>query len=397
MANQLLVLGLLLVLASLLGRLARRVGLPTIPVFMVVGLLASPAVEIFPFDIEYHDVELIATFGLILLLFHLGLEFDLDDFVGNARSLLMAGGAYILLNVGAGIGLGFLIGWGTKEALVIAGIAGVSSSAIVTKLLIELNRLTNRETPMILGVIVVEDIFVALYLAVLTTVIGGEASTWATILRLAGSFAFLAVMFFLARKAGPVVGRLIGTPDDELFTIGFFGLAILLAGTGEEVGVSEAIGAFLMGLIISGTRFRDRTSELVLPLRDVFAAVFFLAFGVTLDPSEFGAVLGPVAIAVVLTIVANLVAGWLTTRGLGLSAAVNAAFTLLSRGEFALILATLAAGAGLDKRIAPFAGLYVLTLAIIGPILATQAPRIGAFVTGRPRLPGTTRRWRRSA
>lgn len=385
MAEQLLALGVLLVVASLLGRLARRVGLPTIPVFMAVGLLASPAVEIFPIDIDHHDIELIAVFGLILLLFHLGLEFDLDDFVGNARSLLLAGGSYILLNVGAGLGLGILIGWGTNEALVIAGIAGVSSSAIVTKLLIELNRLTNRETPMILGVIVVEDIFVALYLAVLTTVLGGEASTWATVLRLAGSFAFLIVMFLLARRAGPIISRLIGTRDTELYTIGFFGLVLLLAGIGEEVGVSEAIGAFLMGLIISGTRFRDRTEQLVLPLRDVFAAVFFLAFGLTLDPSEFGSVIGPVAIAVVLTITTNLIGGWLTTRGrrLGLTAALTAGFTLLSRGEFALILATLAAAAGLDSRIAPFAGLYVLVLAVLGPILATNAPRIGRFVTTR--------------
>lgn len=386
MGHELLVIGGLLAIAGLLGRLARRYGLPTVPVYMLVGLLGSPAVSFFPLSIPYEQIELLAVLGLVLLLFDLGLEFDLDDFFDNARSLVLAGSAYIVLNVGAGLGLGFALGWGTREALVIAGITGISSSAIVTKLLVELQRLTNDETPMILGVIVVEDIFLAIYLAVLSGVLGDESSVGATMLRLGGSFLFLVVMFVIARRAGRWVGRLIHTPDTELFTIAVVGLAILMAGTAEEVGVSDAIGAFLMGLIIAGTKYRDRVEQLVLPLRDVFAAVFFLAFGLSLVPSTFGSVVVPVAIAVVVTVVANVSAGLISarSRGLGLTAGLNAGLTLVSRGEFALILATIAIGAGLDARISPFAGLYVLVLAVIGPILAANSPSIAEWL--RPRL-----------
>jgi monovalent cation:H+ antiporter-2, CPA2 family len=305
--------------------------------------------------------------------------------VGNARSLVLSGGTYILINVGSGFGFGMLLGWGWREALVIGGVMGVSSTAIVTKLLIDLGRLTNDETPMILGVIVVEDLFLAVYLAVLGTVLGQSGTLVETIVGLLGSIVFLAALFTLARYGGRWIGRMIHTPDTELFTITFFGLAILVGGAAEELGVSDAIGAFLIGVVLAGTQYRDRVVEITIPIRDVFAAFFFLAFGVSLDPSTFGSVALPVLGAVVITVVMNVLAGQLAARmnGFGGVAGLNVGLTLLSRGEFALILATLAVGAGLDDRVAPFAGLYVLVLALIGPVLATGAPRIGRVVHRR--------------
>jgi CPA2 family monovalent cation:H+ antiporter-2 len=163
--EDLLVLGTLLVVAYVLGRLGKLIGLPTIPIYMVVGLLASPNTDFFPLDFESGDIELIAVFGLILLLFSLGLEFDQEEFFGNAKTLIISGGSWILINMGAGFIFGLLVGWGPREALVIAGMTGTSSSAIITKLLIELRRLANKETPMILGVTVVGDIFIAIYLS----------------------------------------------------------------------------------------------------------------------------------------------------------------------------------------------------------------------------------------
>ena len=175
------------------------------------------------------------------------------------------------------------VGWGAREALIIAGMTAVSSSAIITKLLIELRRLANRETPAILGIAVVEDIFIAIYLAIVTVVISGETDLWAIVLQLAISFLFLIAMFAIARWGGRVVSRLIGTRDDELFTILFFGLAVAFGGIGELIGVSDAIGAFLIGLVLGATRYRARIEQFALPLRDVFGAFFFLNFGLALD------------------------------------------------------------------------------------------------------------------
>ncbi|WP_167050480.1 cation:proton antiporter [Salinibacterium sp. ZJ77] len=388
LGENLIVLGVLFVIAYALGRLGKLIGVPTIPIYMLVGLLASPHVDWFPLDFEAGYVELIAVFGLILLLFNLGLEFDQDEFFGNAGRLLISGGTYVAINMIAGFSFGMMVGWGTREALVIAGMTTTSSSAIVTKLLIELKRLANPETPMILGVTVVEDIFVAVYLAIVSVVLSGETDFWAVVLKLAIAFVFLAVMFSVARFGGRWVSKLIQTKDDELFTILIFGLAVMFGGIGEIIGVTDAIGAFLIGLAIGATRFRARIEAFTTPLRDVFGAFFFLNFGLALDPSTFGLVLLPVAIAVAMTLVLNAIAGQIVARinGFGAQAGINTAVILVSRGEFVLILATLAMMGDLNPLLTPFAGLYVLVMAIVGPALAVNSERIGALLGVRKKV-----------
>ncbi|WP_295126625.1 cation:proton antiporter [uncultured Leifsonia sp.] len=382
LGEDLIILGILLLVAYVLGRLGKLVGLPAIPIYMLVGLLASPHTGWFPLSFESNYIELIAIFGLILLLFNLGLEFDQDEFFGNFGKLVVSGGSYILINMGVGLAFGFWVGWGTREALIIAGMTATSSSAIVTKLLIELRRLPNTETPMILGVTVVEDIFIAIYLAIVSVVLSGETDFWPVVGKLTVAFLFLVVMFTVARFGGRYVSRLFRTKDDELFTILFFGLAVLFAGIGEILGVTDAIGAFLIGLVLGATKYRNKIEHIAIPLRDVFAAFFFLNFGLELDPAKFPAVLGPVLIAVAMTIVLNILAGqfvaWI--NGFGPQAGINTTVILQNRGEFALILATLSISAGLDARIVPFAGLYVLIMAVLGPILAANSEKIGAMI-----------------
>lgn len=381
---QLIGLGAAFVAAGLLAKLGGRFGLPTIPFFIAAGLLMGPSIPQIDFPLQSNVLELLAALGIVLLLFQLGLELDVDDFVNNARGLLAAGGGYIVLNVGAGFGLGMLLGWGVPEALVIAGITGISSSAIVTKLVTELKRLTNPETPTILGVIVVEDVFLALYLAALAPLFGEASGAADVALTIGIAVVFLVALFTLARWGSRYVDRLIGSRQDEILTILFVGIAVLVAGFAYELGVSDAIGALMIGLVVGATSYAARIERLVLPLRDTFAAIFFFAFGLSLDLGAFGGVLVPALAAVLLALVMNTAAGLLAARvnGMGLKEGVNAGLTLLSRGEFTLILAALAAGAGLDDRITPFAGLYVIILAVFGPLLAAQSPRIGAAVEG---------------
>ena len=386
-ADDLLILGVLLVIAYALGRLGKLIGLPAIPIYMLVGLIASPHTTLFPINFEAADVELIAVVGLIMLLFSLGLEFDQDEFYGNAGKLFISGGTRLVINLGVGFALGMWIGWGTREALIIAGMTAASSSAIITKLLIELRRLANRETPTILGIMVLEDVFIAIYLAIVGVVLSDTTDVWGIVGQLAISFAFLIAMFALARWGGRVVSRLIQTKDDELFTILFFGLAVAFGGIGEKLGVSDAIGAFLIGLVLGASRYKNRIEQLALPLRDVFGAFFFLNFGLALDVSTFGGVVWPVVVAVILTLIVNTLGGQLIAWQNKLTQAegLNASAMLQNRGEFALILATLAVGAGLDSRLTPFAGLYVLSMAIVGPVLAVNSEKIGKVVFGTTR------------
>jgi monovalent cation:H+ antiporter-2, CPA2 family len=378
--------------AGILGRLGRRVGLPTIPFFMAAGVLFGPNTPGLVVIDHPEELELVAALGLILLLFHLGLEFSLGDLVAGGRSLLVAGGVYLGLNVGGGLAFGFALGWGTSEALVIAGAVGISSSAIVTKLLIELRRLANPESGLILGVTVAQDIFLALYLALLQPALGDAESAAEGLVQFLTAFGFLLLLAATARWGAGLVGRVVASPDDELLTVCFVGLAVLVAGIADELGVSSAIGAFGVGLVLAESPAAERIERLVLPLRDAFAAAFFFAFGLAIDPGDIGEVAGPVLAAVALSLVLNLAAGLATARLNGLCplAAANIGLTLLGRGEFSLILATLATAAGLDSRIGPFVALYVLVLAVVGPVLTAQSRRVAARLPARILPTGTS-------
>ncbi|MFE4827308.1 cation:proton antiporter [Streptomyces sp. NPDC056672] len=370
--------------AAVLARLGSRIELPTIPLFILAGILLGPHTPGIVLVSDPHDLEMLSALGLVLLLFYLGLEFHLDDLKAGGRKMALAGGTYLALNVGAGLGFGFALGWGTSEALVLAGVLGISSSAIVTKVLVDLGRIGNPETKPILGIIVVEDIFLALYLAALQPILSGADSLSAAVMDGAKAFGFLLALAVAARYGTKLVGRFIATKDDELLVISFLGIAVFVAGVSEWFGVADAIGAFMVGLMLGGTTSGDRIRRLVHPLRDAFGAIFFFAFGLSINPGDLPTVLWPVLAAVAVTLVMNIVAGVSAARinGFGAGPAANISTTLLARGEFALILATMAAGASLDARLAPFIAGYVLILAVLGPLAAGRSHWLARVLPG---------------
>lgn len=385
MGEELAALGAALLAAGILARLGKRIGLPTIPLFMIAGVVFGPATPGPQLFHDAADIELLATLGLVLLLFYLGLEFSIGDLIDGGGRLITVGAIYLVLNMGGGLAIGFSLGWGTREAFVIAGVIGISSSAIVTKLLVELRRVANPETRLILGIVVVEDIFLALYLAVLQPVLSDASGTAEVLASIGKAFAFLLILAVIARKGAGLVSRLIDTDDDELFTICFIGFAVLVAGVAEQLGVSDAIGAFMAGLILAESPSRERIEKAVKPLRDVFAAIFFFAFGLTIDPGDIAPVAVPIAIAVAITLILNVAAGIIAARlyGYGPHRAANIGLAVLARGEFSLILAALALSAGLDDRIGPFVAGYVLILAMGAPILAAQSKSLSRLIPKR--------------
>ena len=385
MGRDLIVLGVAFLLAGLLARAGRRVGLPTIPLFMAAGILAGPNTPGPVLFSDEHELELLAAFGLIFLLFYLGVEFSFEDLTGGGSRLLGSAALYLGLNVGAGLVFGFLLGWGTKEAFVMAGATGISSSAIVTKILVELRRLANPETRLILGIIVLEDLFLALYLAALAPVLGHADTAGGALLLFARAFAFLAVLGLVARYGSRWVGKVVSAREDELLVVLFVGFALLVAGIAFQLGVSDAIGAFMAGLVLAGTAAARRIERLVMPLRDAFAAIFFFAFGLSIDPGDIGTVIVPAVLAIVMSLVLAVVAaiGAARINHLDRQAAANVAFSVVARGEFALILVALATEAGLDDRLAPFVAVYVLAPAVISPTLASRSSWAGRIIPAR--------------
>ncbi|MEV8015226.1 cation:proton antiporter [Streptomyces sp. NPDC086554] len=370
--------------AAVLARVGGRIGLPTIPLFILAGILLGPHTPGVVLVSDPHDLEMLSALGLVLLLFYLGLEFHMDDLKTGGRKMALAGGTYLALNVGAGLGFGFALGWGTSEALVLAGVLGISSSAIVTKVLVDTGRLGNPETKPILGIIVVEDIFLALYLAALQPILSGADSLAAAVMDGGKAFGFLLLLALAARFGTKVVGRLMDTEDDELLVISFLGAAVFVAGVSEWFGVADAIGAFMVGLMLGSTASGERIRKLVHPLRDAFGAIFFFAFGLSIDPGDLPVVIWPVLAAVALTLLMNVLAGLGAARvyGFGAGPAANISTTLLARGEFALILATMAATAGLDERLSPFIAGYVLVLAVLGPLAAGRSKWLARILPG---------------
>jgi CPA2 family monovalent cation:H+ antiporter-2 len=375
MDNDLAVLGAALLLAGLFARAGRRFGLPAIPFFIVAGIIFGPHTPGVVVLEDPREIHLLAMLGLVLLLFHLGIEFSINELLAGGRRLVWAGGSYIALNFGAGLALGWALGWGTRETFVIAGMIGTSSTAIVTKLILDLRRVANPETGMILGIIVVEDVFLAFYLALLQPIFGEQEGMGEIIASTAAAFAFLIGLFALARWGARFVRPLIVTGDAELTIILIVGFGVFVAGFAHTAGASDAVGALLAGMVVAGTGIGPRVERLLVPLRDTFAAIFFFWFGLTIAPSAMGAIAPAVAVAVVVTFAFNVIAGVVAARiyGYGRSAASNTALMLVSRGEFELILASLAVAAGLDRRVAPFAALYVLILSILSPLLSARS------------------------
>ncbi|MFF3259614.1 cation:proton antiporter [Streptomyces sp. DT20] len=370
--------------AAVLARVGSRIGLPTIPLFILAGILLGPHTPGIVLVADPHDLEMLSALGLVLLLFYLGLEFHLDDLKAGGRRMALAGGAYLVLNVGAGLGFGFALGWGTSEALVLAGVLGISSSAIVTKVLVDLGRIGNPETKPILGIIVVEDVFLALYLAALQPILSGADSLAAAAVDGGKAFGFLLALALAARFGTRLISKLINTKDDELLVISFLGAAVLVAGISEWFGVADAIGAFMVGLMLGSTSSGERILKLVHPLRDAFGAIFFFAFGLSINPGDLPVVLWAVLAAVAVTLAMNVLAGIATAKlyGFGPQATANISTTLVARGEFALILATMAAGAGLDERLAPFIAGYVLVLAVLAPLVAGRSHWLARILPG---------------
>ncbi|MFB7913421.1 cation:proton antiporter [Streptomyces sp. NPDC056061] len=370
--------------AAVLARVGSRIGLPTIPLFILAGILLGPHTPGIVLVADPHELEMLSALGLVLLLFYLGLEFHLDDLKTGGRKMVVAGSVYLALNVGAGLGFGFALGWGTSEALVMAGVIGISSSAIVTKILVDTKRLASPETKTILGIIVVDDIFLALYLAGLQPVLSHSDSLGAAVLDGGKAFAFLLLLALTARFGTKLISKVIHTQDDELLVISFLGAAVFVAGVSEWFGVADAIGAFMVGLMLGSTTSGKRILTLVHPLRDAFGAIFFFAFGLSINPGDLPGVMWPVLAAVVLTVAMNVLSGMVSARvyGFGAQAAANISTTLTARGEFALILATMAAGAGLDERLPPFIAGYVLVLAVLSPLAAGRSHWLARFLPG---------------
>ncbi|MER7440106.1 cation:proton antiporter [Micromonospora avicenniae] len=369
--NTLLIeVGALLFLLGLLGRLSRRIGLSPIPLYLLAGLAFGHG-GLLPLNASEEFFAVGAEIGVILLLVMLGLEYSANELVGNLRSAAPAGLIDAALNALPGAAFALLLGWDWVAALVLAGITWVSSSGVIAKVLGDLGRLGNRETPVILSVLVIEDLAMALYLPLVTAVLLGAGLMGGGI-ALTIAVATVLVVLVVAIRFGGVISTLMSAKDAEVLLLGVLGLTLLVAGFAAELQVSAAVGAFLVGIALSGPVAHHAT-ELLSPLRDLFAAVFFVFFGLTTDPREIPPVLLPALGLAIVTMATKTLTGYLAARRVGIAepGRWRAGLALVPRGEFSIVIAGLAVSAGsVEPRLAALATAYVLVTVVTGPLLA---------------------------
>ena len=361
--------GAVLLGLSLLSRLADRIGISAIPFYLLAGL-AFGVGGFVPLEAGNEFFTFGSELGVILLLVMLGLEYSPTELISSLKQSRRAGILDALLNAVPGAACALILGWGPVAAVALAGITWVSSSGVIAKVLRDLRRLGNRETPTILSILVIEDLAMAFYLPVLSALVIGTGV-------LVGGAALLvavlvvAVILYLALRHGRVISGLFAANHSESLLLGVLGLTMLVAGIAQEVNVSAAVGAFLVGIALSG-RVAHNAQQILAPLRDLFAAIFFIFFGLSTEPASIPPVLLPAAILAVITIATKTLTGYTAAAaaGIGLPGRWRTGFALTPRGEFSIVIAGLAAGSGIEPRLAPLATAYVLLTVIAGPILA---------------------------
>ena len=369
-ALELIELGAVFFVLGLLGRLAGRIGLSPIPLYLLGGL-AFGSGGLIPLGGIEDFTSLASEVGVILLLLLLGLEYSAAELVTGLRRSWLAGLLDIVLNAAPGVAVALILGWGPVGALVMAGVTYISSSGIVAKVLSDLGRIGNRETPVVLSILVFEDLVMAVYLPILTAVLVG-VSLLGGLSAVGVSMGVLAVVLLIALRYGRYVSMIVDSPDREVFLLKVLGLALLVAGFASAMQVSAAVGAFLLGIAISGSTAENAT-KLLEPLRDLFAAVFFVVFGLNTDPASIPPVLGWAIVLAVATSATKIATGWWAARRQGIRrlGRARAGAALVARGEFSIVIAGLAVSySAVPAELAALATAYVLLMAVIGPIAA---------------------------
>jgi CPA2 family monovalent cation:H+ antiporter-2 len=384
MDHVILEIGLALALIGFAVALAAKLKLSNVPFLIIIGMIVGPhAPQIGVFDFRFIETGSLITFmgqlGVLFLLFYLGLEANVTRLIEAGPSILTGGSIYIAINFALGLLYAYLVGFPFRETLISAGVVTISSSAIVAKILFDYRRTANPETELILGITMFEDIFLAVYLSLISGIVLSGATSITGVLSSGGiALAFIVGLMLIGRFAIPLLNRILQISSNEVFIIVVFGSLFLLAGLGETIHVAESIGALLMGLILGETRQAERMERLVVPFRDFFGAIFFFSFGLSIDPFTLGGAVWLAVGAALLSLVSVIVAGLIVGRRAKLSAvgSLNLSFTLLARGEFSIIIASLAQAGGLLGIVQPFSALYVLILASVSPLLAKESERV---------------------
>jgi CPA2 family monovalent cation:H+ antiporter-2 len=338
LSHLLIELGLIVVSLAILARIASRWGFSAIPLYLLAGLAFGKG-GLAPLNLSAGFTHIGAEIGVLLLLFMLGLEYTGHELVTNLRSAFPAAIVDFALNFTPGVVAGLLLKWKPLAAVLLGGVTYVSSSGVIAKVLAELRRLNNPETPAVLSILVMEDLAMAVYLPLVAVLLaGGDAGRMA--LSVSVALATVLLVLALAVRYGGPLSRVLAHQSDEIVLLTIFGAVLLVGGAAQRLQVSAAIGAFLVGIAVSGP-MAEQTHRLLSPLRDLFAATFFFFFGLQIDTATLPSALPFAVLLGVVTAATKVLTGFWAARRTGIDrrGRLRAGMALVARGEFSIVIA----------------------------------------------------------
>jgi CPA2 family monovalent cation:H+ antiporter-2 len=350
--------------------------LPSVLLYIILGVGVS---SLF-FKTEL--LHIAAEIGIVLLFFILGLEFPLTRMVALSRRIWPSGLLDVVLNLGGAMGIALLFGVEVISAFTIGSIAYATSSSISAKMLDEKKRLANSETEFILALLIFEDLVAPVVVSFIASAQGDEA--------LSAGFLGVLVLKIIVLTAGAILMGHFGFKrlnnfiakylESDFMPLLAVGLALGYAGLAISLGLSEILGAFMAGVMLSETGRSSEIEHLLLPVRDLTLPFFFFWFGTTIHLGEGISFIGMMIALVLLAIVGKIMTGYIGSRWFGLSpkVSVRAGLSLVHRGEFSAIIASLA-----PPPLRVFSGVYILVTAFIGVYLFGRAPNIANWYLKR--------------
>ncbi|MCY4781582.1 cation:proton antiporter [Sphingobacterium sp. UT-1RO-CII-1] len=392
--------GIAVFLVAVVGLLANRLRFSVIPFFILIGMvLGQHAPQFGHVDLTFTEskpfIDFMGRLGVLFLLFYLGLEFSVGRLIKSGKTIVTGGTIYVILNFISGLFVGWLMDLPFKEVMVLCGVMTSSSTVIVAKVLTDLKRTANPETELIMGMIMFDDLFIAIHISFLSgLILAGGTSVWAILGTSLLALGFILAFLLLGRKLVPAIDKLLHEKSSELFILIVFSLLFIIAGFSETIHVAEAIGALMAGLVFADSKYIKKIEAMIWPFRDFFGAMFFFSFGLSIDMYALGGAVGWATLAAVVTIICNLASGYFATRlaKVKAKASFDIGFTLSARGEFSIIMANIGKAGALLPVIQSFVVVYVLILSIVSPLLTKESRNIWKLLFGKEELPKKPRK-----
>lgn len=338
-------LGLILAAAGLVTLIFKWLKQPLVLGYIIAGVLVGPHFSLFPTVTDDESIKVWAEIGVIFLLFSLGLEFSFKKLVKVGAPASITAVFEVVFMLITGYITGILLGWSQMDSIFLGGILSISSTTIIIRAFEELKVKTQKFAGLVFGVLIVEDLVAILILVLLSTLAVSFNFSSSELLISVGKLSFFLILWFIAGifLIPTLLRRVKRLMNDETMLIVSLALCLLMVIVAVQAGFSQALGAFIMGSILAETVYAEKIEHLIKPVKDLFAAIFFVSVGMLIDPAMLAQYIIPVLIITFITIAGKLLSSMTGAliAGQQLKHSIQAGMSLAQIGEFSFIIATL--------------------------------------------------------